>query len=300
MGAERPNLVRILLAGACLAGGVARAQVIPVERPPAIRDLDVVERLGERIPLDLTVTESDGRVVRLAEAFDDGRPVVLALVYYECPVVCSTVMAKLLACFNGLDYQIGRDFNVVYLSIDPTEKFPLAASVESKALLGYAPAAQSAPSVREGWAFLTAGRGESARLAESLGWGFREVSPGQYSHPVCIFVLTPDGRIARYLYGFDYPPKDMKLALLEATEGKIARSVVDRVMLFCYMYDPAAGGYTLAAMRVMRAGGIVSLVAVAGLIGTLLHRERRRRARRAQAAATADTLTTKHLAGQIS
>jgi protein SCO1/2 len=160
--------------------------------------------------------------VALSRYFDGEKPVVMALVYYDCPVVCNLVMGQLTEAFRGLDYTIGEDFNAVFASIDPSEPPALAAERKEALLTQYGRAESEA--VREGWAFLVSPNAETARLAESLGWGYKPVAGGEYSHPVCIFVLTPTGEIARYVYGVGYEPKTMRMALLEASEGKISES----------------------------------------------------------------------------
>lgn len=245
--------------------------------PPQVESVGVVERLGEAVPLDLPFVESTGEEVLLGAYFNRGKPVVVAMVYYDCPVVCTVVMGKLTEAFKGVDFAIGEDYSVVFASIDPTEPSTLAASVKDRYLAGYARPVAEGPS--GGWAFLTS-PGESSRvLAQSLGWNYKPIAGGEYSHPVCIFILTPEGRIARYIYGVGYEPDTMRMALLEASQGTISESLGDKVRMFCFRYDPTTGRYSLAALRVVQLGGVLSMLVVGTLVAVLLTKERIRRRR---------------------
>jgi protein SCO1/2 len=245
-------------------------------KPKEIQGLELVERLGEQIPLELSFAASTGDDVRLGSYFDDGRPVVLALVYYRCPVVCTLVMQRMVETFAEMDFSIGQDFNVVYLSIDDSEG-PTAARTKQIELLGQYGRGGGA-SIEENWGFLTGDAISVRQVADAVGFDYRKLPNGEYSHPVVFMVLSPDGRVMRYMYGYDQPPRQMKLALLDASEGKIARSLMDRVLHFCYQFDPDAGAYTIQAMQLMRLGGLLTMVLLIGLIGGLFVYERRRRA----------------------
>lgn len=249
----------------------------PNELPEQAKGADVVERLGETIPLELPFVDSTGAAIPLGKYFNQGKPVVMALVYYDCPVVCAVVMGQLTEAFKGVDFDIGEDYNVVFVSIDPGEGPELAAERKARYLEQYA--RPGGAGVAEGWGFLVSPNAETARLAEALGWGYSPVSNGEYSHPVCIFVLTPEGRIARYVYGVGYEPKTMRMALLEASEGKISNSIGDRITMFCFRYDPTRGKYGLVAFRVVQLTGVASILVVGGLIALMLTRERIRHRR---------------------
>lgn len=246
----------------------------PNQTPDQQQGVQVVEQLGNQIPLDLPFLNAQGELVTLRQSFTGDRPVVLAMVYYDCPVVCGIVMGKLTEAFKGIDFNIGEDYNVVFASIDPNETPTLAASVKSKYLASYGRTKEAKPA--QGWAFLTSPADSSRTLAKALGWEYKPVAGGEFSHPVCIFVLTPEGKIARYVYGVGYEPKTMRMALLEASQGKVSESIGDKIRLFCYRYDPTTGKYALAAFRVVQLGGVLSIFAVASLIGIMLIRERRR------------------------
>lgn len=253
----------------------AQAQLNPKEPPKEIQGVGVTEKLGEAIDLSLVFTTAEGEDAQLKRWFDGSKPVVLALVYYDCPIVCSTVLTKLLACFNELGFTVGEDFNAVVVSFDPTEGTPLAASVKAERLAGYT--RPLTPEVREGWAFLTGTTANSRQLANQVGFGFKQIAGGEFSHSVSIMILSPEGRVSRYIHGFDYPPRDVELSLLDATDGKIAKSLGQILMHFCYRFDPTAGVYSLQAFRVMQIGGGVTVVALAALIGGLVAWERRRK-----------------------
>lgn len=275
MCAGRMAMVLALLLA--LASPLAPAQVN--ERPAFLDETGLDERLGARVPLELLFQDSEGRTVPLASSFVEGRPVVLALVYYRCPVVCTMVMERMVASFNQLDYAIGSEFNVVCLSFDEQENPTIAQAKKNEIIPQYT--RKVGQEVSDGWAFLT-GEADSVRqVAQAVGFRYKKLPNGEYAHPIAFMVLSPDGTVTRYFYGYDYPARQMKLALLDASEGKVAQSIGDRVLHFCFQFDPTAGAYTLQALRVMQLGGAVTVVFLAGLVGGLLFRERRRRGQRA-------------------
>jgi protein SCO1/2 len=259
---------------AILCAGPAPAQFILNEVPEEARGLDVVERVGDLIPLSTAVIDSTGRSTTLGESFNKGRPVVLALAYYDCPVACPAVLEAMVRCFNGLDYTIGEDFGVAVVSFDPQDTTAMAAQAKAAGLGSYARA--KSPEVEAGWQFYTASAEASHSVADAVGFGYRLLDDGEYSHPIALFVLTPEGKISKYFYGFEYPPSEMKLALIGAAEGQMSLTLGDRLLLFCYHYDPKTGTLTLAAFRLMQAGGIVTLVLLVSLVGLLKSMESRR------------------------
>jgi len=276
--------------GAGLLGAVlALAAITPGASAQRLRDsseigqragVDLVEHSGDRIPGDIELINASGQTVKIGDYFNDGKPAILALVYYDCPVVCSVVMDKLAESLNGLDYVVGKDFRVIVVSFDETETTEQAAARKQHDLESYVH--QVTPAVAAGYTFHTATADNIKRLVEADGFELKRLDNGEFSHPVGLTVLSPDGMISRYLYGFSYPPKQVKLALLDASEGKIANSLGDRFLHYCYRYDPTAGAYSVQAMRIMRVGAGVSVLGVGGLIGTLLLIERFRRRRRAK------------------
>jgi protein SCO1/2 len=264
------------------------------EPNPQTRGLDIEEKIGNYLPMELEFTTSEGKKVRLGEYFKNtNKPAVLLLVYYDCPIVCDVLMGKVAETFQdvqGLD--IGKDFNVLFFSFDPSEGPETSAPLRQLFLSGYNRDVDGVlpPEIAAGWQFHTSDAENSRRLADALGFKYRRMENGEYTHPVCTFLATPEGRIARYIYGYHGLPtsaRDMRLALIEASNGELSRSIGDRFMSFCYMYDPTAGTYTLQAMRVMQIGGVITIIGIAGLIGTLTVTERIRRSRRASAATVA-------------
>ena len=258
-----------------LAIAPATAQLRLDEPPEAAQGVDVTERLGETIPKGLRFTRSDGELVSLDRYFDGEQPVVLVFAYYDCPVVCPLILDRLFNCYKDLDYVVGEDFKTVVVSFDHTESTTEAYAKSLKYLPVYNRTDRA--TLAEGWTFHTGDEGQIRQLADAVGYNFKPLPNGEYSHPVALVILSPDGKITRYIYGFDYPPRDVKLSLLEATEGKIAKSIGDSLAFLCYRYDPNAGGYTASAMAIMRVSGIATVIALVVLIGGLLIAEKTRR-----------------------
>jgi protein SCO1/2 len=238
---------------------------------PMLREVGVDQRLGEQVPLDTTFVDESGRTVRLGEYFG-GRPVVLALVYYECPMLCTQVLNGLVGSLEALTFTAGREFDVVVVSFDPGETPALAAAKKATYLRRY-----GRPDAEAGLHFLT-GRAESIdALTAAVGFRYAyDASIDQYAHPAAISVLTADGRVSRYLFGIEFAPRDLRLALVEATDRRIG-SVIDQALLFCYHYDPETGTYGLAIMNVIRLAGLLTVGLAAAFIVGSLRRERRQR-----------------------
>ncbi|MCC6677024.1 MAG: SCO family protein [Phycisphaerales bacterium] len=277
-----PALVAaVLMALAPLAG---RAQVNQL--PQMARGVDVEEHLGRFLPFDVQFTDSAGRLVAVGDYFGKASaaeprkplPAIVALVYYECPVACAAVMEKLAACLNELDYTVGKDFNCLVFSFKPEETTPMAAGLKARYLVEYNKPLDT--QVRAGWEFHTGSATASRELADAFGFPYRDVGNGQYSHPIAIFIVSPEGKIVRYIYGFDYPPAQVKLALIEASEGRIARSLGDKLAGVCFKWDGNAGKYTLSVIRLTQVAGAITVTLVAALVsGFLIHeRIKRRRA----------------------
>jgi protein SCO1 len=244
----------------------------PGPKPKPIEDVTVIDRLGHTIDGSITLTNAEGELVRISDYFDGTKPAVLAMVYYDCPIVCTVTLQKLLDCFNEIDFKIGEDFNVLIVSFDHTESTPLAAAVKGANLAGYKRGASAA--VRNGYNFHTATVGNAKALGDEVGFQFKRLSNGEFSHPVSTIILTPEGTVARYIHGFDLPPRDVELALLEASDGKIATSFGHMLAAFCFRWDPTEGSYSLSAFRVMQLGGIVTVLFLVALVGGLFIWER--------------------------
>jgi protein SCO1/2 len=256
----------------------------PLVMAPEARGMDVEEKLGAPLPMELTFTNSDGKQVLLGDYFPAattpgtrGKPTILALVYYRCPVACIAVKQAILTAMNGLDYTVGDQYNMLLFSIDPSEGPEQARAAKAGELLQYN--REITDSVRAGWQFHTGTMENNRALANAIGWPYRLLPNGEYSHPVAIVVITPEGRVSRYFYGFVYEPTQLRLAIMEAGQGHIGKSIGDRIMAFCFTWDPNTGKYSLAAFRVVQVGGVISMLAVGGLVGGLLIVERIRRRR---------------------
>jgi protein SCO1/2 len=258
-----------------------------------IRGVDIDEHLGRTLPLELTFTTSEGRQVQLGDYFKPGntRPAVITLVYYNCPVVCDVFLAKTAGMMNDIDYTVGRDYNALVFSFGHDEPAPRAAEAKAKYLATYGRRGEAG--VSEGWAFHASDEAAARQLADALGFKYRRMPDGNYSHPVCKFIVTPDGKVSRYLYGYEQDPRDFRLALMEASQGKLVATVGDRIMSYCYLYDPATGKYTLRAVRVMQVGGLLTLAGLATLITMLFVGERVRRRLAASRTGASPSETTK-------
>jgi len=239
------------------------------ELPPQLREVDFAQRLGESIPLDATFRDETGATVALGDLLH-GRPAVLALVYYECPMLCNMTLNGLTGALEMLDFDAGREFEVLTVSFEPKETPELARAKKENYLRRY-----NRPTAQAGWHFLTGDAESIRRLTSAVGFKYVwDESAHQYAHAAGIVVVTPQGRIARYFYGVEFPPKDLRLGLVEAADGKIG-NLVDRVLLYCFHYDPETGKYGAAVMRLVRAGAILILAAIAGFLIVSLRREKK-------------------------
>ena len=253
--------------------GVAAAQVAD-QAVPALEEVGVEEQLDAKLPLELQFVNENGDGVRLGDYFDGERPVILTLNYYRCPMLCGLQLNGVVDGMEQMDWTPGVEFEMVTVSIDPLETPELAKAKKQNYLKRY-----QRPAAARGWHFLTGRQAEIERLAETVGFGYSyDVESGQYAHPAVVFVATPDGRVARYLYGIEYPPKCLRLALMEASEGTIG-SPLDQLIMYCYHYDPSSRRYAPVAMNIMRLGGGATALALGLSLGALWLRELRRRRR---------------------
>jgi protein SCO1/2 len=223
-------------------------------RPELLKDVGIDQKLNDTIPLNLTFRDEHGNTVELAQYFGS-KPVILSLVYYSCPMLCTQVLNGLDRSLKSIPMGIGADFNVVTVSIDPTER-PVLAEAKQELYTGM----YGRPGAAEGWHFLTGEEPQIKRLADAVGFRYAyDADSKQYAHATAIIVLTPEGKISRYFYGITYPERDLRLGLVDASEGRIG-SPVDAVLLFCYHYDPHTGKYGLLISRVIQlAGGLTVL-----------------------------------------
>jgi protein SCO1/2 len=243
--------------------------------PDALKNIGIDQRLNNQLPLGATFRDESGRVVKLGDYFGRGRPVVVSLVYYKCPMLCNQVLNGLVSGVRGQQLLVGKDFDVVTVSFDPRET-PRDAAEKKKVALNDLRRADDAVA-SAGWHFLTGDKAQIDSLAEAVGFRYAfDERTDQFAHGSGVMVATPRGRLSRYFYGIEYAPRDLKLALVESSEGKIG-SAVDQVILYCYHYDPTTGRYGFAIMSAMRVGGVVTVFGLIALIMIL---------RRAQPGAT--------------
>lgn len=241
----------------------------PALHPTQILDaIGFDQRLDEQVPLDLRLRDEDGRQVRLGDYFT-GKPVLLSLGYWECPNLCPLSRAGLLNSLVELDFTVGQEFEVVMVSIDPTETPALATTTKQHYVVGYDRADSEA-----GWHFLSGEHEAIDQLATAVGFRYAyDAEQDEYAHVSGLVVLTPTGKVARYLYGIDYNPRDLRLSLVEATSNRIGK-LADQVLLFCYSYNPVTGQYSLLLTRVLQTAAAITVVLVVGLIWLLLRNER--------------------------
>ena len=258
-----------LLFGLLLSATLVRAEEVPYE----LKGVGITEHLGSDVSIgDLHFKNDTGEDVALSKFFQSGRPVILALVYYECPNLCNMLLNGLTETLKNLDWTPGERFDIVAVSINPKETPELAAKKKASYLRVY-DRAQGAV----GWHFLTGEESQIRKLASQVGFGYHyDEREKQYAHASAIYVLTPEGKISRYLYGIEFKPKDMKLALLEASNGKIG-SVVDRFVLFCYHYDPKTRSYSMVINRVMTASCTGTALFFGGYLAVFWRREKKKR-----------------------
>ena len=239
--------------------------------PAQLRGVGIDEHLDAEVPRRLVFTDDQGRQVKIADFLDHQRPVILTLNYYECPMLCTLQLNGLVEGMRGLAWNPGQEYELVTVSINPLETAALA-KVKKRSYLNLL----ERPSAGPGWHFLVGDPENIRRLADSVGFRYRfDKETGEFAHAAALMVLTPDGRLARYLYGIEYPPKVLKLALLEASEGKIG-STWDRIILYCCRYDPQTRRYTPIAMNIMRLGGAATLILVGALLIPFWLRRRKR------------------------
>ena len=241
-----------------LLGAVQGLGETTAQAPAPTPDVKIDQHLNEQVPLDLVFRDEEGRQVALQEYFGT-KPVILVLAYYRCPRLCSMVLNSLTDSLRRIDYEIGKEFNVVTVSFDPREKPELAAAKKEAHVERY-----GRPGAAQGWHFLTGEEAPIKSLAAAVGFGYSyDPKTDQYAHASGIMILTPGGKIARYFYGLEYSPRDLRFGLEDASAGNIGSPVIELRML-CFGYDPATGKYSLLTMRLVQLAGLLTVLIMAG------------------------------------
>jgi protein SCO1 len=258
-----------------LAGLALRAQTVPgnvgptaATMPPALQNVGFEPALNAPIPLDLPFRDETGRSVRLRDHFGQQKPVVLAFVYYGCPMLCDQVEQGVVGALRMLSFNPGRDYEVVFVSFDSRETPEMAAEKKKKALAHF-----RRPETDSGWHFLTGSKESIDAAANAANFRFSfDAKNNLFAHASGVMILTPDGRISRYFYGIEYPGRDMRLGLVDASAGKIG-TPIDHVLLFCYHYDPSSAKYSASILKITRLGGVLTILCIVGGIWISRRRE---------------------------
>jgi len=239
--------------------------------PPELAGIGITEHLGDTVSLSSLKFKNElGEVKPLSDYFKRGHPVVLTLVYYQCPNLCNFMLNGLLDGLKTFEWTPGNQFDIVTISINPNETPELAEKKKQSYMKAY-----SRPEAASGWHFLTGEESQIKQLAKEVGFGYRyDPVEKQYAHSAALYVLTPEGKISRYLYGIEYPNRDLRLALLEASRGKIG-TVVDRFLLFCYRYDPHTRKYSVYLTRIMQSACGATVVLFGGYLFIFWRRQRK-------------------------
>jgi protein SCO1/2 len=238
----------------------------PSVRPPGLKNVGIQQNLNQEIPADLAFTDDLGRSVHLGDYFGK-RPLILNLVYYNCPMLCGEVLSGLEHSLSMMQFDVGKEFDVITVSFDPTETPEMAAKKKSEFLRRYKRAG-----AEQGWHFLVGKPDAIDALTKAAGFQYQyDAKTKQFAHATAILVLTPEGRIAQYYYGVEYPPKDLRLGLVEAGKGKIG-NLVDQLLLYCYHYDPEQGKYSATILRVLRLAGVATMLCIGTLIFVMIRR----------------------------
>ena len=241
-------------------------------RPPLLKGVGIDQRLNEQVPLDLLFQDEEGRPVRLGDYFGK-KPVVLSLVYFSCPMLCTTAENGLLESLKDLKFDVGKEFEILTVSFDPEDKPPVANAKKSLYVGLY-----TRKGADKGWHFLTGNESSIRRLTDAVGFHYNyDPKTRQFAHATGIVVLTPEGKISRYFYGIHYPSGDLRLALVESSHNKIG-SPVDQVLLFCCQYDPVVGKYGLIISRILQLAGVITVVSLGTFMLVMFRFDRRAKA----------------------
>ncbi|MBI4851145.1 MAG: SCO family protein [Acidobacteria bacterium] len=246
-------------------------QAVPNTRPSLLNDVGIDQKLNQQVPLDLKFRDETGQEVALQSYFGK-KPVVLALIYYNCPMLCTLVLNGLIHSLNTMSFVVGKEFDVVVVSFDSRETAELASAKKRAYLERYITKGTEA-----GWHFLTGDEGSIKTLTQTVGFRYTyDPEKDLFAHASGVIVLTPEGKISKYFYGVEYSPRDLRLGLVEASENKIG-SPVDQLLLMCYHYDPTTGKYGAVVMNVVRIAGSITLIIIISFIVFMVRKDRKKR-----------------------
>lgn len=268
------SLVPLMAAQA--GGGMMSGGELPANSlPPNLGNVIIDQKLGSQIPLELPFRDETGAPVQLKQYFQPGRPVILNLVYYDCPMLCTEVLNGLTSTLRLLKLDMGREYEVVTVSFDPREKPELAAAKKKAYLMRL-----GKPEAEQGWHFFTGDQEAITALTNAVGFHYQwDERLQQFAHATAIMVATPEGKLSHYFFGVEYAPKDVRLGLVEASERKIG-SPVDAVLLYCYHYDPRTGKYGAIVSNILRLAGIATVVIIGGGLMLLFRLDPNRKKRK--------------------
>lgn len=271
---RRTVLVVLVLMTGVLPASAQMADPSSDRLPSQLGDVGIEQKLGDEVPLKLQFHDETGKTVALGDHFQTSRPVILSLVYYNCQMLCSEVLAEIAHSLRRLKFDAGKQFEIVTVSFDPRETPQMAAAAKSKYLAMY-----GRPGAETGWHFLTGDQASIAALSNAVGFHFSwDSRTNQFAHATGIMLLTPEGRIAQYYYGARYFPSDLRLGLIEASHNQIG-TLADQIVLYCYHYDPRTGRYGAIVFRVIQVSGGFTLLILGSLISFLFFSDPKRRPR---------------------
>jgi protein SCO1/2 len=264
-----PQALRAQMAGGpATAGYKQEPGIVSTALPKALREIGFDQNIDQRVPLETVFRDESGATVRLGDYFRK-KPVVLVFAYYDCPMLCTQVINGLSSALGVMTLNPGKDFEIVTVSFNPRDTPASATAKKAVYLERY-----RRPGAAEGWHFLTGDQPQIDRLTKAAGFRYAwDAETKQYAHPSGVIVLTPDGRLSKYLFGVEYGPRDLRLGIVEASDGKIG-TPVDSLLLYCYHYDPVTGRYGLAIMRTIRLAGAATVLAIGAFIVVMVRRER--------------------------
>ena len=242
--------------------------------PQTLKAVGIDQKLGAQLPLDAEFKDEDGRTVKLGSYFNNGRPVVLAFVYYECPMLCTQVLNGLTGSMKGMSLDAGEDFDVVAISFDAREndKPELAKNKKANYIERY-----GRPGTEKGWHFLTGTEESIKAVTDAAGFSYKwDERSNQFAHAAAVMVVTPEGKMSRYFYGIDYAPKDLKFGIMESSSEKVGNPA-EKLLLYCYHYDPATGKYGFAILRMLRLAGVATLVGMGAMLFVFWRRSKNKK-----------------------